>query len=103
MSPARSTTRPFRQSTDASPGLLCSPMTRCAASATTVCRSRAPDLPYTVTELRPLSAAAAAASWLSASAVIDATSMDVDGGTTRDFAPERRRVGVVRDDVAEPR
>ena len=87
---------------DASPGLLCSPMTRCAARHGLPAQP-CPDLPYTVTELRPLSAAAAAASWLSASAVIDATSMDVDGGTTRDFAPERRRVGVVRDDVAEPR
>jgi hypothetical protein len=46
-----------------------------------VCRSRALHLPYTVTELRPLSAVVAAASWALASAVIDATSMDVDGGT----------------------
>ena len=57
------------------------------ASATTVCRRCAPDLPYTVTELRPLSAVVAAASWLSASVLIDATSMEVDSGTARDLAP----------------
>jgi hypothetical protein len=50
----------------------------------TVCRRRAPDLPYTVTELRPRSAAVAMASWFSASAVIDETSMDMDGGTADD-------------------
>ena len=77
-SPTRRRTRPLRQNTDASPGLLCSPNTRPAASAITVCRRCAPDLPYTVTELRPLSAVVATPSWLSASAVIGVTSIDVN-------------------------
>jgi hypothetical protein len=47
----------------------------------TVCRRRAPDLPYTVTELRPLSAVVALLSWSSTSAVIDAMSIKVDVGT----------------------
>jgi hypothetical protein len=76
----RSTTRPRRHSSDPSPGLLCLPITRWGASATTVCRSRAPVLAYTVTELRPLRAAMAVASRSSATALIDATFIDVDGG-----------------------
>jgi hypothetical protein len=67
--------------TDASPGLLCSPRNRPAASAMTVCPSRAPGLPYTVTELRPLSAVVALLSWSSTSPAIDATFMRVDAGT----------------------
>lgn len=57
------------------------PSTLPGASATTVCRSLAPDLPYTVTELRPLRAVVVAVeSRSSASALIDATFIDVDGG-----------------------
>jgi hypothetical protein len=40
-----------------------------------VCRKRAPGLPYTVTELRPPPAVVALASWSAASALIDVTSI----------------------------
>jgi hypothetical protein len=70
---------------------LCLPITRWGASATTVCRSRAPVLPYTVTELRPLRAAMAVASRSSATALIDATFIDVDGGMRRAGGPRPLR------------
>src|SRR5690606_8591618 len=72
---------PRRHRTEASPGLLCSPSLRPAASAMRVCRRRAPVRPYTVTELRPLLALLAAESCCSASVLIDGVSMPTDGFT----------------------
>jgi hypothetical protein len=63
--------------------------TRPAASAMAVCCSRAPDLAWTVAELRPLSVVVARLSWFSTSAVIDATSMHVDARRPRAHHPSQ--------------
>jgi hypothetical protein len=54
-----------------------------------VCRSRAPDLAWTVDELRPLSLVVARLSWFSTSAVVDATSMHVDARRPRPHHPSQ--------------
>jgi hypothetical protein len=73
---------------DARPHLPSS-LYRPAASAMAVCRSRAPDLAWTVAELRPLSVVVARLSWFSTSAVVDATSMQVDARRPRLHHPSQ--------------